>query len=47
MNFKYEVAVPRSNRSYKRDVKNILNRDIFDIFFCLMTIKIYIRGPPY
>lgn len=28
-------------------VKDILNRDIFDTFFCLIKVYLFIRGPPY
>lgn len=27
-------------------VKDILNRDIFDTFFCLIKVYLFIRGPP-
>ena len=28
-------------------VKDILDRDIFDTFFCLIKVYLFIRGPPY
>ena len=28
-------------------VKDILDRDIFDTFFCLIEVYLFIRGPPY
>ena len=28
-------------------VKDILDRDIFDTFFCLIEVYLVIRGPPY
>ena len=27
-------------------VKDILNKDIFDTFFCLINVYLLIRGPP-
>lgn len=30
-----------------KDVKDIRLRDIFDIFFCLIKVYLFIRGPPY
>lgn len=28
-------------------VKDILDKDIFDTFFCLIKVYLFIRGPPY
>jgi len=31
----------------KKDVKDIYEWDIFDIFFCVIKFNHFIRGPPY
>lgn len=41
------VAVKKLDFIIKMDVKDIHERDIFDIFFCLIKVNHFIRGPPY
>ena len=41
------VAVKKIDFVIKPDVKDIHERDIFDIFFCLINVNHFIRGPPY
>lgn len=41
------VAVKKIDFVIKTDVKDIHKRDIFDIFFCLIKVNHFIRGPPY
>ena len=41
------VAVKKIDFVIKTDVKDIHEWDIFDIFFCLINVNHFIRGPPY
>lgn len=48
MKIYYEIIVVKElNYIIKTDVKDIHERDIFDIFFCLIKVNYFIRGPPY
>lgn len=43
---KVVIAVKLKYKNIIKDVKNIHNLGIFDIFFCLKQVVYYIRGPP-
>ena len=41
------IVVKKIDFIIKEDVKDIRLWDIFDIFFCLINVNHFIRGPPY
>ncbi len=48
MKIYYEIVVVKKiDFIIKKDVKDIRYWDIFDIFFCLIKVYLFIRGPPY
>jgi len=47
MNLYYGIKVKIIKEKVSKDVKDIRCWNIFDIFFCLIKVNYYIRGPPY